>query len=437
MEKSVTSAPQSSVLTGKKYWTAILIIGALFFIFGFVTWLNGILIPYLKIACELTTFESLLVAFAFYISYFVMAPPSSWVLGKTGFKKGMMVGLLIMAVGAVIFVPAAMTRTYSVFLTGLFVMGAGLAMLQTASNPYITIIGPRETAAQRISIMGVCNKVAGAIAPLILAYFILSDGDAFVANLQTLSEPDKILALDGLAARVIVPYIVMSVILAFLGIMIMFSPLPDMETEPEDEMDANVATTRTSIFQFPHLLLGALTLFLYVGVEVIAGDTIIRYGMQLGISIAEAKVYTTYTLIAMVVGYILIGMILIPKVITQRTAMKISAILGVIFSLLAIFTEYKTSVFFVALLGFANALVWPSMWPLALHDLGKFIKTGSSILIMMIAGGAILPLLWGKLVDKFPDTPQNAYWICVPCYLVILYYSMWGYKVGLKNGSPH
>jgi glucose/galactose transporter len=405
----------------------------LFFIFGFVTWLNGILIPYLRIACELTTFESLLVAFAFYISYFLMALPSSWVLSKTGFKSGMMVGLLIMAVGALIFIPAALTRTYSIFLGGLFVMGAGLALLQTASNPYITIIGPRETAAKRISIMGICNKVAGALAPLILVYFILSDGDAFVEKLKTLNDVDKMLALDGLATRVIPPYIVMAIILAILGIMIRFSPLPDVESEPDEEVNGSGLTGKTSILQFPHLLLGALTLFLYVGVEVIAGDTIIRYGMSLGIPIAQAKVFTSYTLISMVIGYILLGIIMIPKIITQRTALKISAVLGIIFTILAVYTEGKTSVLFIALLGFANALVWPAMWPLAIHNLGKFIKTGSSILIMMIAGGALLPLLWGKLSDVFSDHPQNAYWVCVPCYLVILYYSIWGYKVGLKG----
>ena len=423
----------STTETNKNYWTSITIIGILFFIFGFVTWLNGILIPYLKIACELTTFQSLLVAFAFYISYFVMALPSSWVLSKTGFKNGMMVGLLIMAVGALIFIPAAMTRTYAIFLGGLFVMGTGLAILQTASNPYITIIGPRETAAKRISIMGICNKVAGAIAPLILVYFILSDGDAFVANLATLNEADKLVALDGLAARVIPPYIVIAVILAILGIGVKFSPLPDVETEPEEDADKNLVTTRTGIFQFPHLWLGALALFLYVGVEVIAGDTIIRYGISLGIPIAQAKVYTTYTLIAMIVGYVLIGLVLIPKIISQRTALKLSAVMGVIFTLLAVATQGKTSVLFVALLGLANALVWPAMWPLAIHDLGKFIKTGSSILVMMIAGGALLPLAWGRLSDLFPSHPQYAYWICVPCYLYILYYSIWGYKTGLKG----
>ncbi len=433
MEKTVQKEIEKTAGTGNSYWIPMLIIGALFFIFGFVTWLNGILIPYLTIACELTTFQALLVAFAFYISYFVMALPSSWVLAKTGFKNGMMVGLMIMAVGALIFIPAAISRIYAIFLLGLFVMGTGLAILQTAVNPYITIIGPRESAATRISIMGICNKLAGAIAPLILAYFILSDGDAFVANLATLGEADKVLALDQLAMRVIPPYIVMAVVLVLLGIGVKFSPLPDVETEPEEEADTQVTSTRTSIFQFPHLWLGALALFLYVGVEVIAGDTIIRYGIALGIPIAEAKIFTTYTLFAMIVGYVLIGLILVPKIITQRTALKLSAIMGVIFTLFAIFTEGKTSVMFIALLGFANALVWPAMWPLAIHDLGKFIKTGSSILIMMIAGGALLPLVWGKLSDVFASNPQTAYWICVPCYLYILYYSIWGFKVGLKG----
>jgi FHS family L-fucose permease-like MFS transporter len=433
MEKSVKAAPLSTAEANKNYWTSITIIGILFFIFGFVTWLNGILIPYLKIACELTTFESLLVAFAFYISYFVMALPSSWVLSKTGFKNGMMVGLLIMSVGALIFIPAAMTRTYSIFLGGLFVMGTGLAILQTASNPNITIIGPRETAAKRISIMGICNKIAGAIAPLILAYFILSDGDAFVLKLKTMSLAEKAVALDGLASRVISPYIVIAIVLAILGVMIRFSPLPEIETEPDEVVDKDVTTSRTSIFHFPHLWLGALALFLYVGVEVIAGDTIIRYGIALGIPIAQAKVFTTFTLISMIVGYVFIGIILIPKIISQRTALIWSAIMGVVFTLCAVSTTGKTSVLFVALLGLANALVWPAMWPLAIHDLGKFIKTGSSILVMMIAGGALLPLLWGRLGDVFPTHPQYAYWVCVPCYLYILFYALRGYRVGLKG----
>lgn len=409
----------------KSYILSISIIGALFFIFGFVTWLNGTLIPYLQIACELTTFQALFVAFAFYISYTVMALPSSWVLKKTGFKNGMMVGLFVMAIGTLLFVPAAMARAFPVFLVGLFIMGTGLAILQTASNPYITIIGPVESAAKRISIMGVCNKVAGAIAPLILAYIVLSDGDEFVESLKTMDDAAKAIALDGLAARVILPYIVMTVVLILLGLMIRFSPLPEIEDEEEQDENKNIGN-KTNVFQFPQLVLGVLALFFYVGAEVIAGDTIATYGRNIGISISTAKTFTTMTLGAMVIGYI-IGIILIPKKISQQKALLASAVLGIVFSLFAIFTQGMVSITFVALLGLANALVWPAIWPLAIHDLGKFIKTGSAMLIMAIAGGALLPLLWGALADKYSS--QQAYWILIPCYLFVLMYAQKWYKL--------
>lgn len=403
----------------------MIIISVLFFIFGFVTWLNGILIPYLKIACQLTNFQAMFVAFAFYIAYFVMGLPSSWVLKKSGFKNGMMVGLWVMAIGTLLFIPAAATRTYSLFLTGLFVMGTGLTILQTAVNPYVTILGPRESAAQRISILGICNKMAGAIAPLILAYYILSDGDSFVTNLAQMDESSKILALNELANRVIGPYSVMTAIFFLLGIGVRYSPLPEIEAESEDEMEANGSGSKTSIWQFPHLILGVITLFFYVGAEVIAGDTIIRYGMSLGIEISKAKIFTSYTLISMTVGYIL-GILLIPKVISQRTALQWCGILGIIFLMGAILTSGITSVFFIAILGFANALVWPAIWPLAIHNLGRFIKTGSAMLIMAILGGALLPLLWGKLSDLYGS--QLAYLVLLPSYLLFIYYSIWGYK---------
>jgi MFS transporter, FHS family, L-fucose permease len=420
------NSPDGKVTQAKSsYLISIIIIGILFFIFGFVTWLNGILIPYLKIACELSNFEALFVTFAFYISYVVMALPSSWVLKKTGFKNGMMVGLLVIALGTLIFVPAAKTRIYGLFLFGLFVMGTGLAILQTASNPYITIIGPLESAAKRISIMGICNKVAGAVAPLILAYYILSDGDAFVANLKTLAEPERIAALDSLAARVIVPYLIMAGVLILLAVMVRLSPLPEIEDEPEDQIHESISS-KTSIFQFPHLILGVLALFFYVGAEVIAGDTIIRYGISQGIPIATAKVFTSFTLVSMIVGYIM-GIILIPAFISQRKALQISAVLGGVFTVVAIFTPPMVSVAFVAFLGLANALVWPAIWPLAIHELGRFIKTGSAILVMAICGGALLPLLWGYLSDIFNS--QEAYWILVPCYLIIFLYASRWYKL--------
>lgn len=403
----------------------MLIIGILFFIFGFVTWLNGILIPYFKIACELTNFEATFVAFAFYISYTVMALPSAWILKKTGFKNGMMVGLWVMAAGTLIFVPAALSRTYSIFLTGLFVMGAGLTVLQTASNPYITILGPAESAARRISIMGIFNKLAGAAAPLIMAYFILHDGDSFIEGLANMGDQEKALALDGLARRVIAPYVVMSVVLFVLGLGIRFSPLPEVEAA-EEPVKPDEKTEHKTIFAFPQLILGVVALFLYVGAEVIAGDTIIRYGQSLGIALETAKAFTTYTLISMVAGYI-IGIIFIPKYITQHKALLISAILGIIFTTCAVLTSGMVSVLFIALLGLANALVWPAIWPLAIAGLGKFIKTGSALLIMAIAGGAILPLVWGKLADVWTNT--HAYAVLLPCYLVILLYAWKWHKL--------
>jgi glucose/galactose transporter len=412
-----------SSVTRKKnaYLLPMVIISTLFFIFGFVTWLNGILIPYLQIACQLTDFQALLVAFSFYISYTIMALPSAWVLKKTGLKNGMMVGLWVMAIGTIIFVPAAMSRTYAIFLIGLFVMGTGLAILQTASNPYVTIMGPRESAARRISILGICNKAAGAVAPLILAYYILNDGDAFMASLETMNETAKIAALDDLAKRVINPYIVMTVILFVLGIVVRYSGLPELETEPDEDENGD-----KTIMGYPHLILGVVALFFYVGVEVIAGDTIIRYGLSLGIEMDKAKAFTSYTMVTMVIGYIL-GIILIPKYLSQRFALKASAIAGILFSFGAIFAPGFASVIFVALFGLANALVWPAIWPLALHNLGKFIKTGSALLIMAIAGGAILPLVWGKLSDNIGS--QNAYLIMIPGYLFILFYALRGYKL--------
>jgi len=414
--------------TAKSTLVPTLIIGALFFIFGFVTWLNGTLIPYLKIACELNNFQSLLVAFAFYISYFVMALPSSWVLQKTGLKKGMMLGLLVMAVGALIFIPAANSRTYVLFLTGLFIIGTGLSLLQTASNPYITILGPIESAAKRISIMGICNKVAGVLAPLILGAIILSDADTLVTELQQLDATAREARLNELASRVIVPYTVMALVLIGLALMIRYSPLPELEQEDEDVADTTLARTKTSVLQFPNLVLGVLALFLYVGVEVVAGDTIGIYGQSQGIPLSEAKIFTSYTLTAMIIGYI-IGILAIPKYISQSRALFISAIVGVVFSLIAINTSGYTSVLFIALLGLANALVWPAIWPLALQGLGKFTKTAAALLVMAIAGGAVLPLLYGRLADVKTIGASQAYWILVPCYLFILFYSWRGWKM--------
>lgn len=406
----------------------IVVIGALFFIFGFVTWLNSVLIPYLKIACELNNFKSYLVAFSFYISYMLMAVPSAWVLKITGYKKGISLGLFIMAIGAIVFVPAALSRTYGLFLLGLFIQGTGLALLQTAANPYVVLLGPRESAAKRISMMGICNVVAGVIATLMLGAIVLSDVDGLKARLKTMTIVNKISELDMLATKVITPYIIMSLLLAATALLIYFSNLPEVDPDEDEEMTGEDA--KTSIFQFPHLLLGVLTLFLYVGVEVLSGDSIISYAVSQGIPLSTAKFFTSCTLSGLLIGFFL-GSICIPKLFSQEIALKGSAVLGVIFSLCAIFTKGYVSVAFIALLGLANSMMWPSIWPLAIADLGKFTKVGSSLLIMAIGGGALIPLLYGRLSDMF--TPRHAYWIMVPCYLCVLYFAVWGHAIRTKR----
>jgi MFS transporter, FHS family, L-fucose permease len=416
----------------------IIIIAALFFVFGFVTWLNSVLIPYLQTACELSNFEAFFVTFAFYISYFVMAIPSSWVLEKTGFKNGMSLGLVVMAIGSLIFIPAAQTRMFELFLVGLFVQGTGLSILQTASNPYVTIVGPIESAAKRISIMGIANKIAGAISPLILGAVVLSDSKEINAKLQILSGEAQKILLDDMALRVITPYIIMTIVLVILAVLLKFSPLPEIDLNEEKETDENIPK-RKNIFQYPYLLLGVLAIFFYVGVEVIAGDSIIRYGMSLDlpainvsifsytINFADPINFTTYTLIGMLLGYI-VGIITIPKIISQGNALRLFSVLGILFAIVAIFTSGFTSILFIALLGFANAIMWPAIWPLAIQNLGRFTKLGSALLIMGISGGAILPLLYGKIGDI--SNLQNAYWILVPCYLFILFFAVKGHKIG-------
>ncbi len=410
------------------YLMSITIIGILFFIFGFVTWINGTLIPYLKIACELQTdFQSYLVATAFFIAYTVMAIPSSYVLKKTGYKRGMSLGLFIMAAGAILFVPAANARDYDMFLVGLFIIGTGLALLQTASNPYATILGPIESAAMRISIMGICNKVAGILAGLIFGYIALNDADALEASLKTMDAATKNATLDELASRVVVPYMIIAGVLVFLAIAILFSALPDIDDSGESEAKNSSHPDKTSVFQYPHLMLGVVTLFLYVGVEVLAGDTIISYGKSLGIELSTARYFTQATLAFMLVGYV-VGIVAIPKYLSQSTALKICSWLGVIFTVGAVTTNGYVSVAFIALLGLANSLMWPAIFPLAIDGLGKFTKIGSALLIMAIAGGAILPLVYGQLSEVW--NTQQAYWIMMPCYLFIMYFAMKGHRAG-------
>ena len=411
---------------------AIIIIGVLFFVFGFVTWLNGTLIPFLKLACQLENdIQAFFVTFAFYMAYFFLAIPSSMILKKTGFKNGMALGLLIMALGSLIFVPASNTRTFGLFLTGLFVQGMGLALLQTASNPYISIVGPIESAAKRISIMGICNKVAGMLSPLILGALVLKNATAIEEQVNKATDAvAKNNLLNLLAARVITPYIIMAVVLFLLAIMIKKSSLPEIDMDKEEASANSSVIAKTSVFQFKHLLLGVLCLFLYVGAEVMAGDAIGAYGRELGMPLDETKYFTTFTLCSMLAGYV-IGIVAIPNCISQQNALAVSAVLGIIFSIAVFATTGYTAITFIALLGLANALMWPAIFPLAISGLGRFTKTGAALLVMGIAGGALLPLLYTTLKDKQIFSNAESFLICMlPAYMYIFYYAVKGYAAG-------
>ena len=424
----------------KQYFISLTILAGMFFIFGFVSWVNSILIPYFRIACELTHFESYFVAFAFYIAYFVMAIPSGILLKKVGFKRGIMYGFMLTALGAFLFVPAALVRQFEIFLIGLFSIGTGLAILQTAANPYVTIIGPIESAARRISIMGICNKFAGIISPLIFAALILKADDSELSSLiesGTLDAITKSAMLDELIQRVIVPYAILGGLLVLAGIGIRYSILPEINTDEQNATDEkeNGHNSKKSIFDFPYLILGALAIFFHVGTQVIAIDTIINYANSMGIDLLEAKVFPSYTLACTMIGYVL-GILIIPKYVSQTKALIICTILGLLLSFGVVFADFNVtlfghqaniSIFLLCALGFPNALIYAGIWPLSIHGLGKFTKTGSSLLIMGLCGNAILPLIYGYFAEVYDL--RIGYWILIPCFLYLIFFATKGHKI--------
>jgi len=399
---------------------AMAIIGILFFIFGFVTWLNGPLISFVKLRFGLNDFNAFLVPSVFYVSYFFLSLPASFILKRIGMKKGISFGLLLMSVGAAVFGQYTHSGFYGGTLSGLFIIGAGLSILQIASNPYISILGPIESAASRIAFMGICNKVAGIIAPVAFGYFVLQGIDKIEAMINAAPDPAaKAALLNQVADKVYVPDFVMAGLLALLAYWINSSSLPDIGDEANEQSDQ--AGDKKSIFQYPQLWMGAFAIFCYVGVEVLAGDAIGTYGKGFNIPSDQAKYFTAFTLAAMLIGYVL-GLFLIPKYISQEKYLAFSAILGVILSILAFSTKGYVSVAMVAALGFANAMMWPAIFPLGIKNLGKFTETGSAIMIMGIVGGSVFSQIFAHLKDVIGfQTVFIA--LTVPAYIYILIFA--------------
>ena len=413
----------------RQYYFSLAMCGCLFFVFGLVSWVNSILIPYFKIACDLKSgLQTYLVTFAFYIAYLVMTVPASFLLKKVGYKKGAMIGLFIMATGTLLFWPAALTRTYAMFLAALFVIGTSLAILQSVANPFVTIIGPHESAAKRISIMGICNKFAGIIAPLLFAAVVIRPEDKeIMAAVESglLVGPAKEAALDEMIRGVIPPYLVLTVFLAIFAVVFFKSPIKDINPD-KDNKSVEGTQDRRSVWAYPYLVLGVVALFCHLGSQQISIATIIEYAQSMGMSLDAAKVFPSYTLACILCGY-LIGVVTIPKYISQQKALVVCTVTGLVLSTLVLALPVKASIWCVVLLGIPNSLIYAGIWPLAIRGLGKWTTLGSSLLVMALCGNAIVSLLYGVMTDHM--SLQASYWLLIPCFAFMIYYAVWGYKI--------
>lgn len=432
----------------RQYILSMFILAMLFFIFGLVSWVNTILIPYFKLTCQLTIFQSYLVTFAFFIAYLVMAIPSSFLLDKIGYKRSIMIGLWIMALGAFLFVPAAYWRLYQLFLGGLFLLGIGLAILQSAANPYVTMIGPKESAAKRLSIVGTGNKLAGIIANLLFAAVVIRQSDkVLMQQIQDGAFTGVALeqALDTLIRGVIQPYLILGIVLFVFGIVVRYSILPELDTRTiNKDTTAEQSQDRKNIFLYPALILGTVAIFFHVGSQMIALATIIDYAGTMGLALeGAAKNFPSYTMSFTLLGYI-VGIICIPKYISQKNALVICTVLGLILSLMTVFVSGEVSLFglktdisiwFLVLMGFPNALIYAGIWPLAINGLGRFTNRGSSFLIMALCGSAILPLVYGLVYDHnlefLPafEAMKSAYWVLIPCFLYLVFFAVYGHRI--------
>lgn len=413
------------------------IVAALFFILGFATWLNGSLMPYLSQILDLTPFQASLILFHFYIAVTFTALPSAVVIRKIGYKNGMALGMAIMMVAGLLFIPAAKSQIFSLFLLAQLVMGTGQTLLQTAVNPYVVRLGPEESAAARISIMGILNKGAGILAPLVFTALIVSNFNDRVGVKLTQIQ------IDEMANSLIFPYLGMAIFIGLLAFAVKKSSLPELESEGDIDTANHKGYVKEAL-SHPNLALGVLAIFFYVAVEVIAGDTIGSFALSLGIE--NYSVMTSYTMICMVVGYIL-GIALIPRFISQQKALTVSAILGLLLTFGVVTGDNNSFVIanavlvpfggaqlpdtliMIAFLGLANAIVWPAVFPLALSGMGKLTSVGSALLVMGISGGAFGPIFWGLTSSASELGMQGGYMVMFPCYLFILFYAVKGHKM--------
>jgi len=411
-----------------KYLFPLIIIGVAFFVIGFGVGINGIMVPILEATFNLSKGMSYLVLTATFSAFLLFGGPSGWVIKKIGYKKSLILALMIMSLGMLLFIPSAKMGSsmsgFYMFIVAAFIGGIGNTLLQTTINPYVTICGPIEKAAQRLCAMGVMNQSAWYLGPIFLSLFI------------DVKQPD--------IAKAAIPFGIAAGIIALFAFLMVFISLPEITAEGENEIidDMNDETVlsanrKKSVWQFPHLILGTLALFIYVGVETLPMASVIDFAKTIGLDNPEQ--YSAFGPMGMIAGYII--SIFVLQWISQNKAMILFLLIALVSSLLLVTLPAKIAIYFLSGLGFAHSIMWGSIWALTINKLGKHTKSGASMLVVAIVGGAVIPLVFGFIIDALKpaggmasvENFQKAYWLFIPCYLFILYYAVAGYKVKSKN----
>jgi FHS family L-fucose permease-like MFS transporter len=408
-----TQTKQSAALTSPGYFVPFIIVTALFFIFGFITNLNMALVPHLKNIFTLPYAWAMLVESAFFLAYFVFSAPTSKLIETIGYKRTMVVSLFIQVVGCLLFIPAAKLVSFPLFLTAIFIVGAGVTALQTSANPYVSILGPEGSSSIRLNLAQAFNSIGGTLAPIVAGAYILTD-------------PALLTSPAIVADTVRVPYMLIAAGLLLLGLAVAFMHLPHVEQtqafRPAKEGDPILSR---SIWGYKHTVLGALGIFFYVGVEVGLASIAVNYFKQQGISTAK----TASFLLSLYWFGALVGRLLGAGIMTKVKAGKLLGIFGITAALLiavSMFTSGEVAIATLVLCGFFNSVMFPNIFTLGIAGLGPLTSKGSGLIMTAVVGGAVIPPLIGFLADRMGI--QHSFIVPMICYLYIAFYGLWGSK---------
>lgn len=406
----------------KKYLFPFILVTSLFFLWAFLHNINPILIPHLKKACQLTDTQSAFIDTSVYLAYFSMALPAGWMMHKYGYKKGILIGLLLYGLGALLFIPAASTRDYTVFLAGLFVMAAGATFLETVANPYITKLGEEKSATQRLNLAQSFNGVGAFIAPIIGGQIILSGIEHTKEELQQMTPDTLNEYLNFEASTVKIPYLVIGAVVLLLLVVFFFAKLPEIK-----EGNGNSGTKFSfKVFRHVHLKWAVIAQFFYVGAQVCVGSFFIRYSKY--VDDVPEKIAANWWFIAMV-GFMLgrFSGTFLMKYIKPARLLAIYSVVSILLLVIAILFKGTIAVYAVMLIPFFMSIMFPTIFAMGISGLGEEAKIGSSFIVMSIVGGAIFPLMMGQISDLTGGNIQLAYSVPIICFIVVGYFA-WRFK---------